>query len=232
MLSLVPTPIGNLEDMTARALAALKSADAVYCEDTRRTRALMSHFGLSKELVRYDEHDSRCLEKMLSRLKDGESLALVSDAGLPGISDPGISIVGLARQAGVGVTALPGPSALTAALAGSGLPADSFVFLGFLPRTAGKRKRLLSQAAALGKTVAVYESPFRVAALLSEAAEVFGPDAPACAAREISKVYEEWVSGSLREVQEALARKTEILGEFVVLFHPGKERSNGRHHQA
>ncbi len=232
MLSLVPTPIGNLEDITARALTALKTADAVYCEDTRRTRALMTHFGLAKELVRYDEHDPRCLEKMLERLKDGASIALVSDAGSPAISDPGLSIVSRARQEGLAVTALPGPSALTAALAGSGLPADSFVFLGFLPRSSGKRKKILSQAATLKKTVVVYESPFRVAELLSEAADVFGPDALACAAREISKVYEEWISGSLQDVKGALSRKSEVLGEFVVLFHPAKERANGRHHQA
>ncbi len=232
MLSVVPTPIGNLEDMTERSLSTLRSADAVYCEDTRRTRALMSHFGISKELSRYDEHNPRCLEAMISRLKLGQSLALVSDAGLPGISDPGLSIVDLARKSGLAVTALPGPSALTTALAGSGLPADSFVFLGFLPRAAGKRKRILAQAAALEKTVAVYESPFRVVELLAEALDIFGPQAQACAVREISKVHEEWLSGSLQDVREALARKDKILGEFVVLFHPQKERPHGHHHQA
>ncbi|MHB2026353.1 MAG: 16S rRNA (cytidine(1402)-2'-O)-methyltransferase [Elusimicrobiota bacterium] len=219
----MPTPIGNLEDMTPRALSTLKSADAIYCEDTRRTRALLSHFGFSKEVLRYEDRDERGLSRMISRLKGGERLALVSDAGLPGISDPGRAAVFAARKEGLPTSALPGPSALTAALAGSGLPADSFVFLGFLPRASGKRKRLLAQAAALGKTVAVYESPFRALSLLDEAAQVLGPQTPAAAAREISKVYEEWIGGTVAEIRQTLAARAEILGEFVFIFCPRKE---------
>lgn len=220
MLYIVPTPIGNLEDMTFRAVRALKEAKAVFCEDTRRTRALMTHFGLSTPLLRYHEHDERGALQLLERLKIGEDAALVSDGGLPGISDPGRRIVALARQGGIGVTALPGPSAVTTALAGSGLPADSFVFLGFLPRSPGKQRRSLREAAALGRTVVIYESPFRVVKLLELAQDVLGPTAQACIAREISKIHEEWLNGSISEVREELSKRAKLLGEFVVILHP------------
>src|SRR5579872_6674460 len=162
MLTIVPTPLGNLEDMTPRALKALREASAVYCEDTRRTRQLMSHFGISTPLLRYHEQDPRSVGGMLDRLKAGAPLALVSDGGLPGVSDPGRRIVALARRAGVPVTALPGGSAVTTALAASGLPADSFVFLGFLPRSRGRQVKALQEAAGLERTIVAYESPFRV----------------------------------------------------------------------
>ncbi|MDE2236393.1 MAG: rRNA small subunit methyltransferase 1, partial [Elusimicrobia bacterium] len=152
MLTIVPTPLGNLEDMPPRALRALKEAQAVYCEDTRRTRALLSHFGLSSPLLRYNERDQRCRGQVLERLSSGQSLALVCDAGLPCISDPGWRLVALARRGRVPVSVIPGGSAVTTALAGSGLPADSFVFLGFLPRSAGKQRALLESAARLEKT--------------------------------------------------------------------------------
>ncbi len=135
MLYVVPTPIGNLEDMTARALRALKESSVVFCEDTRRTRALMSHFGLSTPLERYDENDERSVDKLLDRVRRGDAVSLVSDGGCPGLSDPGRRAVAAARREGLPVTSLPGPSAVAAAIAGSGLPGDSFVFLGFLPRT-------------------------------------------------------------------------------------------------
>lgn len=233
-LIIVPTPIGNLEDMPPRALRALKEAEAVYCEDTRRTRALMSHFGLSTPLLRYNERDQASARQFLDRLKAGGRLALVSDSGLPGISDPGRRIAALARREGIPVTALPGPSAVTAALAGSGLPADSFVFLGFLPRSEGKQKRVLTQAAALGRTLVIYESPFRVMKLLARAEAVLGAQAPACIVRELSKLYEEWFTGSLAEARQALSLKAELLGEFVVMIHPleGTKENDVRHHQA
>jgi len=223
MLTIVPTPLGNLEDMTPRALRALKEAEAVYCEDTRRTRQLMSHFGISTPLLRYHEHDARSADQLLERLKRGGKLALVSDGGLPGVSDPGRRIVALARKERVPVTALPGGSAVTTALAGSGLPADSFVFLGFLPRSAGKQKKLLAEAGKLEKTLAIYESPYRVVALLETAEEVFGPGAQACVAREISKMHEEWLRGTLGELRAELSGRKEILGEFVVMIHPSAD---------
>jgi 16S rRNA (cytidine1402-2'-O)-methyltransferase len=221
MLYLVPTPIGNLEDITRRALSVLSAVRAVYCEDTRRTRLLMQRHGLSKPLLRYDERDPRCADAVLERLSAGEDLALVSDSGTPGISDPGAVLVARARKLGLGVCSLPGPCAAAAAVAGSGLPGDSFVFLGFLPRSRARRLRALRGASALGRTLVVYESPFRVLDLLDAAEEALGPDAQAAIARELSKLHEEWLTGGLREVREALARREGgVRGEFVVLLHP------------
>ncbi|MBI4375770.1 MAG: 16S rRNA (cytidine(1402)-2'-O)-methyltransferase [Elusimicrobia bacterium] len=220
MLYIVPTPIGNLEDMPARALRALREVKAVYCEDTRRTRALMSHFGITVPLLRYNEHNRRAAEEIVGRLKGGLDAALVSDSGLPAISDPGRALVELARRSGIRVTALPGPSAVTTALAGSGLPADSFVFLGFLPRSPGKQRRVLQEAAALKRTIVIYESPYRVLALLERVEQVLGAAAQACVARELSKVHEEWLSGTVSEMRRELGSRRELLGEFVLVFHP------------
>ena len=220
MLAIVPTPLGNLEDMPPRALRTLREAAAVYCEDTRRTRNLMTHFGLSTPVLRYDERDERDERRVLERLRAGESLALVSDGGLPCISDPGRRLVSAASRQGFPVTVLPGPSAAVAAVAGSGLPGDSFVFLGFLPRAPGKQRRILQETAPLGRTMVVYESPFRVAAFLAVAEEVLGPKAQACVVRELSKLHEEWLRGTVAAVRAALAARAELLGEFVVVLHP------------
>jgi 16S rRNA (cytidine1402-2'-O)-methyltransferase len=223
MLYVVPTPIGNLEDMTARALRVLKESSVVFCEDTRRTRTLMSHFGLTVPLERYDENDERSVDKLLERVRRGDSVSLVSDGGCPGLSDPGRRAVAAARREGLPVTALAGPSAVAAAIAGSGLPGDSFVFLGFLPRTASKRRRILTEAAALARTIVVYESPFRVVELLEDAEAALGPQAQAVASRELTKIHEEWIRGSVATVKANLAARAEILGEFVILFHPDPE---------
>lgn len=226
MLFVVPTPLGNLEDMTARALRVLKESSAVFCEDTRHTRMLMSHFGLSTPLERYDENDPRSVDKILERVRRGEAVSLVSDGGCPGLSDPGRRAVAAARRENLPVTTLPGPSAVAAAIAGSGLPGDSFVFLGFLPRAASKRRRALEEAKTLGRTIVVYESPFRVLELLDDAEAALGPAAQCVAARELSKIHEEWVRGSVSAVKANFAARAEILGEFVVLFHPEPEPSN------
>ncbi|HXT02467.1 MAG TPA: 16S rRNA (cytidine(1402)-2'-O)-methyltransferase [Elusimicrobiota bacterium] len=223
MLYVVPTPIGNLEDMTTRALRVLKESQVIFCEDTRRTRTLMSHFGLTAPLERYDENDERSVGKLLERVRRGDSVSLVSDGGCPGLSDPGRRAVAAARREGLPVTALAGPSAVAAAVAGSGLPGDSFVFLGFLPRTASKRRRALEEAKTLERTIVVYESPFRVVELLEDAEAALGPQAQAVACRELTKVHEEWVRGSVAAVKKNLAERAEILGEFVVLFHPEPE---------
>ena len=220
MLAIVPTPLGNLEDMTPRALRALREAAAVYCEDTRRTRALMSHFGISTPLLRYNEHDERDNRRILERLAAGENLALVSDGGLPCISDPGRRLVSWASRQGTPVTVLPGPSAAAAAVAGSGLPGDSYVFLGFLPRGQGKQKNILQETAVLCRTMVIYESPYRVVELLATAEEVLGPKTQACVARELSKIHEEWLRGTLAEVRATLGQRAQILGEFVVVLHP------------
>ena len=223
MLYVVPTPIGNLEDMTARSLRALKESSVVFCEDTRHTRMLMSHFGLSTPLERYDENDPRSVEKLLERVRRGDTVSLVSDGGCPGLSDPGRRAVAAARREGLPMTSLPGPSAVAAAVAGSGLPGDSFLFLGFLPRTSGKRRRALEEAKALERTIVVYESPFRVLELLDDAAAALGADAQGVAARELSKIHEEYVRGTVSSVKAAFASRPEILGEFVILFHPDTE---------
>ena len=226
MLYLVPTPLGNLEDITQRALRVLGQVKTVYCEDTRRTRALLAHFGIPAPTLRYDEHDERAVERIVERLRAGDDLALVSDSGMPVISDPGLRLVARAREEGLAVVALPGACAAATAVAGSGLPGDSFVFLGFLPRSEGKRRKALAAAAALGRTIVVYESPHRVLELLDDAKAALGPSVRIAAARELSQVYEEWLVGSADDVAATLRGRDKILGEFVVVL-----RSNGKDHQ-
>lgn len=226
-LYLVPTPLGNLEDLTARARRVLGEVRAVYCEDTRRTRQLLSHLGLSVPALRYRDEDARGVEALLARLRGGDDLALASDAGMPVLSDPGLAVVAAARAQGLPVCALPGPFAAAAAVAGSGLPGDSFVFLGFLPRAPGKRRRALAEAAALGRTIAVYESPFRVLDLLEDAEAALGAGARAALCRELSKMHEEWLCGTPAELRRLLAARPRLLGEFVAVFHPGRRAPEG-----
>ncbi len=230
MLSIVPTPLGNLNDMPPRALEALRAADEIWCEDTRRTLGLLAHFCVRAPVLRYNEHAPKDVERMLDRLRAGKRLALVSDGGMPVISDPGWRIVRAARDAGLPVEVLPGPSAVVAAVAGSGLPGDSFVFLGFLPRSRGRQRRVLTESAALGRTLVIYESPFRVRALLEVLGEAVGPAARCAVVRELSKLFEEWACGTVEEVAARLALK-EPQGEYVVVVHPGapekKEEDEG-----
>ena len=221
MLFIVPTPIGNLKDITLRALEALKEAEAVFCEDTRRTSQLLNHFGIQKKLFRYNEHDERSVAGAMAWLRSGKSAALVTDGGSPCISDPGRKLVTLARANGVKVTALPGPSAVIAAAAGSGLPADSFIFLGFLPRSRGKIVKALTAAFTLKKTVILFESPHRLKKFLALAREEFGPGLTAIVAREISKIYEEWVGGRIDETIARIEADGDVKGEVVVLLRPG-----------
>lgn len=222
-LNVVPTPLGNLEDMTARGLKALKESAVVFCEDTRRTRNLMSHFGLTAALERYDENDPRSVEKVLERLRRGQAVSLVSDGGAPGISDPGRRVVAAARREGLPVNSLPGPCAVTTAVSGSGLPGDSFVFLGFLPRTSSKRRKALEAVKPLNETTVVYESPFRVVELLDDAMTAFGGTAQCVVVRELTKIHEEWLRGTISQVRDTLAQRKELLGEFVILLHPSPE---------
>ena len=220
MLFIVPTPIGNLKDITLRALEALKEADAVFCEDTRRTLNLLNHFGLQKKLFRYHEHDERSVAGAMAWLRSGKSAALVTDGGSPCISDPGRKLVALARSTGVKVSALPGPSAVIAAAAGSGLPCDSFVFLGFLPRSRGKIVKALKAAFELKKTVILFESPYRLKKFLALAKEEFGPGLTAIVAREISKIYEEWTGALIDETIAKIEAAGEVKGEIVLLLRP------------
>jgi 16S rRNA (cytidine1402-2'-O)-methyltransferase len=218
MLYIVPTPLGNLQDITLRALEVLKSADGVLCEDTRRTQGLLAHFGISKPTYRYNENDERSVERCLSYLQAGKTFALVSDCGTPCISDPGWKLVKRAAEVGVKVSSLPGPSAVACALAGAGITGGAFTFLGFLPRKAGKAAKLLSGAAALKRPVVLYESPYRVAKMLVLIAQTLGSNVPVVVARELSKVYEEWVRGSAGEVAEKFGAQKKVLGEFVIII--------------
>ncbi len=218
MLTIVPTPLGNLEDITVRALKALRAADLVLCEDTRRTAKLMARYAIAKRLIRYNEHDERSLAEAAGFLRQGKNVALVSDGGMPCISDPGRKLVALARAESLPVTALPGPSAVVTAAAGSGFPADSFIFMGFLPRPRGKIVKALKKAFELEKTVILYESPFRIKKFIGLVCDEFGSDTEIVMARELTKVYEEWFKGTTSELREKLAGVKEVKGEIVVML--------------
>ncbi len=218
MLYVVPTPIGNLRDITLRALDVLQTCDAVLCEDTRRTQTLLTYFQIHKPLYRYNENDERSVARCLEALRAGKSCALVSDCGTPCISDPGWKLVKAAVAAGVAVTALPGPTAMACALSGAGLTGGAFTFLGFLPRKPGKAAKLLSAAAALKHPVIVYESPYRVVKMLELIAKTLGENTPVVAAREISKVYEEYARGTARELAVQFSQKKKVQGEFVLVI--------------
>ena len=227
MLSIVPTPLGNLQDITLRALETLKAADFVLCEDTRRTQILLTHFGISKPTVRYNENDDFSVKRCLDLLRQGKNCALVSDCGTPCISDPGWKLVKEAAREGLSVTSLPGPSAAACALAGAGFTGGAFTFLGFLPRKPGKAAKLLAAAYAQKHPVIVYESPFRVIKLLELIAKTLGENTPVVAAREISKVYEEWLRGKATEVAADLAKRKKVQGEFVIVIGlPETEQTN------
>jgi 16S rRNA (cytidine1402-2'-O)-methyltransferase len=211
-LVVCPTPIGNLEDVTLRVLAALRSADVIACEDTRRTRVLLDRYGVKASLVSYHEHNERARSAALvSRMAAGEVVALVSDAGMPLVSDPGHVLVTGAVAAGVPVEVLPGPSAALAALVASALPADSWRFVGFLPRKAGE----LADVWRSPETVVAFESPRRLAASLASLASV-DPDRPVAVARELTKIHEEVVRGTASELAERYG-SSEPRGEIVVV---------------
>jgi len=216
----VATPIGNLGDMTHRAVEVLRAVDIIASEDTRRTRKLLSHYEIRTSLVAYHEHnEERAAAAIVGRIVAGEDVALVSDAGTPLISDPGYRIVELAVSRGVPVLTVPGASAVVAALSVSGLPPMPFHFEGFLPRKTGARRRKLERLDRLGCTLVFYVSPHRVEAVLGDALEVLG-DRRAALARELTKVHEEVLRGSLRELLEASAERA-LKGEMVLLVEGG-----------
>lgn len=218
-LYLVATPIGNLEDITLRALRTLKDCDLVAAEDTRHTGQLLKHFGISKPLLSYFQfNEAKRSEEILERLRRGEKIALVTDAGSPGISDPGERVVKAAIAEGFRVEPVPGPTALVAALTASGLPADEFHFIGFLPHKSGQRLNKLRELATVPGTLAFYESPYRVLKLLTELAQVF-PERPAVLARELTKKFEEFLRGTPTELLHQLGNRS-AKGEFVVLVGP------------
>ena len=216
-LYLVATPIGNLNDMTFRAVETLKSVGVIACEDTRHTRKLLTHFGISNKLVSYHEHnETERAEDLIKLLMKGESVAVVSDAGTPGISDPSFRIVERAIEAGVEIVPIPGASAFVNAVAASGLPTDSIFFAGFLPSKKGERRKRFLEIADIPATIIFYESPRRIAAALIDAADVLG-DRPAVVAREITKLHEEFSRGTLSELHSKFSSAT-VKGEIVLLI--------------
>ena len=218
LLVLVPTPVGNLDDITLRALSALKGADVVACEDTRTTGKLFQHFGIDTPRLSFHIHNEHGrVGQLVERMQAGETVALVSDAGTPGISDPGFLLVRAAAEAGLRVEVLPGPTAFVPALVASGLPTDRFVFEGFLPHKKGRQTRLAALAAET-RTVVLYESPHRLVKLLGQLAEHCGPDRPAAVAREISKLHEETRRGTLAELAAHYGAQAKVRGEIVVVL--------------
>lgn len=217
-LYIVATPIGNLEDITLRALRLLREADLVAAEDTRHTRGLLSHFEIGTPLVAYHQHsEAGRTEHLVHRLVEGETIALVTDAGTPGVSDPGVELVRAALAAQVPVVPIPGASAALCALVGSGLPPARFAFEGFLPRTKGPRRaKLAALARGETRTLIFYESPQRIEATLREMVDAFGPARPAAVGRELTKKFEEFVRGTLEEVAAHFAAHA-ARGEITVV---------------
>jgi 16S rRNA (cytidine1402-2'-O)-methyltransferase len=220
-LYVVATPIGNLEDISFRAVRVLKEADLIACEDTRHTAKLLHHYGIDKPTVSYHEHNEATrAEELVAKLTAGLNVAQVSDAGMPGISDPGYRVIKLAIERGVAVVPIPGASALVAALAASGLPTDSFQFLGFLPARSGERRTLLESVRDAKQTIVVYEAPHRIAETMKDIVELLGAERPVVLARELTKVHEEFIRGSAAEVLQRV-QKHELKGEMTLLIGKG-----------
>jgi 16S rRNA (cytidine1402-2'-O)-methyltransferase len=216
-LYLVSTPIGNLEDITLRALRVLKEVSVIACEDTRHTRVLLEHYGIKTRLTSYHEHNEReRAEELGRRLKDGESIALVSDAGTPAISDPGFRLARVAAERGAQVVPVPGATAFVAALVASGLPTDEFFFGGFLPARSTQRRARLTEVRAIRSTLVFYEAPHRIAESLRDAREILG-EREAVVARELTKLHEEVMRGRLSELAEHFTGDA-ARGEMVVVI--------------
>jgi 16S rRNA (cytidine1402-2'-O)-methyltransferase len=227
VLYVVATPIGNLEDMTYRAVRVLQEADLIACEDTRQTQKLLDHYGIKKPTVSYHDHnEAGRAQELLAKLEQGLTIAQVSDAGMPGISDPGYRVVTLAVARGVTVVPIPGASALTAALAASGLPTDAFEFRGFLPAKSGQRRTLLESLQGNPHTVVVYEAPHRIRESLQDIAEILGPQTPVVIARELTKIHEEFIRGHAAQVLATLQER-ELKGEITLLI--GKSDASRSH---
>ena len=224
-LYLVATPIGNLEDITLRALRVLKEVDVIACEDTRHTRKLLDHFGISKPTVSYHEHNEQArAQELTTRLLSGASIALVTDAGTPGISDPAYRIVSAAIDAGISVIPIPGATAMIAGLIASGLPTDAFLFVGFLPAKRQARRAKLIELQSVRETIVCYEAPHRIKETLSEAREVLG-NRQASLAREITKLYEQFMRGTLAEISAQL-QGSEPRGEMTLVIAGASKEEN------
>src|SRR4051794_6033585 len=217
-LYIVSTPIGNLEDITQRALRILRDADVVACEDTRHTRKLLNHFGIAAQAVSYHEHnEAERAGELCELLAAGKDVALVSDAGTPLVSDPGFRLVNAAIDRGLNVVPVPGAAALVAALSASGLPSDQFFFAGFLPARANVRRARLDELRVLNATLIFYEAPHRIAATLRDAREVLGNRA-AVVARELTKLHEEFLRGTLDELTRVFTETAKARGEIVLMI--------------
>jgi len=226
-LFLVATPIGNLEDITLRALRVLREADVIYAEDTRRTRILLDKFEISKHLESYhifNEHGRT--PELLARVLRGENVVLVSDAGMPCIADPGFLLVRSAVQEGISPVIVPGVSALTFSVAASALPSDSFTFYGFLPVKSGRRNAALQRIAEEGRTSVIFESPFRIEKLLGEILRTMGPETDVTVVREATKIHEEILRGTVADVLERTAGRS-WKGEIVLVVHPSGKSGAG-----
>ncbi|PYO94367.1 MAG: 16S rRNA (cytidine(1402)-2'-O)-methyltransferase [Gemmatimonadetes bacterium] len=228
-LYVVATPLGNLGDLSPRAADTLKRVSAVAAEDTRHSKPLLNHAGSHAELVSFHSHSSeRALARILRILEEGRDVALITDAGTPAISDPGVELVAAARERGIPIVTIPGPTAVAASLCVSGFGADRYVFLGFLPRKGSDRRRLLLTAAQSEWTVVLFESPNRVTQLLTDLIEVCGPERQVAVSRELTKVFEETRAGTLQELSEHYA-EAPVRGEVtVVLSGTGKPRVEER----
>jgi len=227
-LYLVATPIGNLEDVTLRALRILKEVDQIACEDTRHTLKLLGHYNIQKPLISYHEHNelTRAPELVVA-MEQGAQVALVSDAGVPLVSDPGYRLVTLCLRHHIPVIPIPGPSALLAALSASGLPNEEFLFAGFLPARSGERRRALERLRIEDRTIIFYEAPHRIEETLADAREILG-DRPACIAREVTKIHEEFRRGSLSALAASQAEKP-ARGEITLLIGPVSPNESAAH---
>jgi len=218
-LYLVGTPIGNLEDITLRAVRILKEVDQIACEDTRHTQKLLAHYDIHKPLVSYHEHnEGKRAAELAAAMEEGAKIALVSDAGMPLVSDPGHRLVELCLQKHIPLVPIPGPSALLAALSGSGMPTEEFLFVGFLPARSGERRRAFERLRMEERTIILYEAPHRVAQCVADALEILG-DRPACLAREVTKLHEEFLRGKLSEVLTSLDERP-ARGEITLILGP------------
>ena len=223
-LYLVATPIGNLEDITLRALRVLKQVDLIACEDTRQTQKLLNHFGIEKSTISYHEHNEASRAAELSeKLSQGARIAVVSDAGVPGVSDPGFRLVSLAIERGLPVVPIPGPAAFVTALVASGLPVEAFAFRGFLPPKSGARRRVLEKVKESLQTQVFYEAPHRIREALEDVVETLGPNRHVVIARELTKIHEEFLRGTAKEVVGIVNSRGEPKGEIVLLIGPATE---------
>jgi 16S rRNA (cytidine1402-2'-O)-methyltransferase len=226
-LYLVATPIGNLEDITLRAIRVLKQADLIACEDTRQTLKLLNRYGINTPTISYHEHNEAArAAELVEKLAQGSRIAVVTDAGTPGISDPGFRLVSLAIERGLPVVPIPGPAAFVSALVGAGLPVESFSFRGFLSPKTGARRRELEQVRNSMQTEVFYEAPHRIGATLEDALAVLGPQRRIVVARELTKIHEEFLRGTTAQILDVVKSRGEMKGEIVLMIGPAEAGKN------